>query len=201
LRKIRTNAKEGNYKQIMNEKQPYKYDFDKSLAQSHKVSEYPFWYDLYEQFFPNMVSMQSYNEYGYWQQQGIDRGVVLDTSKQILIDEKVRGRNTITGCIYSDIALEYWSSYEHKKAGWVCKPLMADYIAYVIAPLGICYMLPVLQLQQAWLKNKDQWLASGHIIKSKNKGYTTHSVGVRPEVLFPAIGCELRARFSGFEIK
>ena len=125
------------------------YDFKECLNESHRVSDLPFWYDLYEKFFPNMVSMQSYNEYGYWQQQGVDRGIILDTSKQILIDEKVRYRNAITGKVYDDIALEYWSSYEHKKAGWVCKPLMADYIAYVIVPLGICYMLPVIQLQSA----------------------------------------------------
>jgi len=182
----------------MNNRQPYQYNFDKNLIQSHEVSEYPFWYDLYEGFFPNMVSMQSYSEYGYWQQQGIDRGIILDTSKQILIDEKVRGRNAITGKVYTDIALEYWSSYEYRKRGWVCKPLMADYIAYVIAPLGICYMLPVLQLQQAWIKNKDQWLTSSHIIRTRNADYTTHSVAVKPETLFSAIGSELRAKFNSF---
>ena len=50
---------------------------------------------------------QSYNEYGYWQQQGVDRGIILDTSKQILIDEKVRYRNEITGKVYDDIAVRY----------------------------------------------------------------------------------------------
>lgn len=65
-----------------------------------------------------MVSSQSYHEYGYWQQQGVDRGIILNKSKQILIDEKVRFRNKLTGKVYDDIVLEYSSNYEKRVPGW-----------------------------------------------------------------------------------
>jgi len=184
----------------MNNRIDFTHDFQTSLERSHKVAEYPFWYSLYERFFSNMVAMQTYSEYGFWQQQGIDRGVILNTSKQILIDEKIRYRNAITGRVYSDIALEFWSNYERRAEGWICKPLMADYIAYLIAPLGVCYMLPVIQLQQAWAKYKDKWLSCYPTIKAKNQGYTSHSVALKPEVLFPAIGGQLRGGFEPFDI-
>lgn len=47
------------------------------------------------------------SDYGFWQKQRIDRRIILNASKQILIDEKVRGRNAITGRVYNNIALEY----------------------------------------------------------------------------------------------
>jgi len=139
----------------------FKHDFKTSLERSKEVEQYPFWYDLYESLFPDMIAMQTHSEFGFWQQQGVDRSIILNTSKQILIDEKVRGRNAFTGHVYNDIALEFWSNYERKVSGWVCKPLMADYILYVIGPIGVAYLLPVLQLQLAWSKNKDKWLKAG----------------------------------------
>ena len=55
--------------------------------------------------FQAFVCVQTYKEYGYWQQQGVDRNIMLSTSKQILIDEKVRHRNAITGKVYEDSLL------------------------------------------------------------------------------------------------
>lgn len=176
------------------------HNFQESLAFSHKAEDLPIWGEVYKQAFPNMVEMVSYREDGFWQRQGIDRGVLLNTSKQIRIDEKVRGRNKLTGKVYDDIALEYKSSMEGDTPGWVCKPLQADYIAYLIAPLGVCHMLPVIQLQNAWAKHGSDWIDVYPEIKAKNEGYTTLSVGVPVKVLYPAIGGELRVSFDPFEV-
>jgi len=40
----------------MNGQVNLQYDFQKCLNESHRVSDLPFWYDLYEKFFQNMVS-------------------------------------------------------------------------------------------------------------------------------------------------
>ncbi len=84
------------------------------------------------------------------QRNGIDRSIVLQNGKTIWIDEKARGKNKITGKVYTDIALEFLSDEAQKTPGWVCKPLLCDYINYAIIPLGRAYLLPVQQLQTAW---------------------------------------------------
>ncbi|MBE9194236.1 hypothetical protein IQ219_02590 [Synechocystis sp. LEGE 06083] len=92
-----------------------------------------------------------------------------------------------------DIALEFYSDFDRKIPGWVCKPLDADYIAYAVLPLGQAVLLPVPQLQQAWLKHSAGWLEKFFIAQAKNKGYTTHSVCVPLGIVFSAIGANFRA--------
>lgn len=174
--------------------------FSDSLAFSHEAEDLPIWKEVYKKAFPDMVEMVSHRADGWWQRAGIDRSLILSDSKQIKIDEKVRGRNKRTGKVYNDILLEYFSSFERKTPGWVCKPLLADYIAYLIAPLGVCHLLPVIQLQSAWKRHGDKWRAEYRLIPAKNEGYTTHSIAVPPNVLYPAIGQELRVSFHAFEV-
>lgn len=147
-----------------------------------------------------MIGMHNHREDGQHQRQGIDRSITLSNAKQILIDEKVRWKNKKTGRVYDDIALEVWSDTARKVPGWVCKPLLADYIAYAIAPLGKCYLLPVLQMQQAWTQHGEQWAQQYPNIEAHNEdGYRrwiTTSVCVPPVVLFPAIGQCLRVDFE-----
>lgn len=175
-------------------------DFQECLAFSHAAEELPFWLDVYRDAFPDMTACISHRQDGEHQRAGIDRSIILENSKQLLIDEKVRGRNKITGRVYDDIALEYISNDRNNTPGWVVKPLRCDYIAYAIAPLGRCYLLPVIQLQQAFKKNAKNWLNSYPTIKAKNEYYNTHSVCVPPGVLFREIGKELRVSFNPFEI-
>lgn len=182
------------------------HNFKESLAISHAAEDLPIWKEIYQKAFPNMVTMVNHRQDGDHQRAGIDRSIILDNSKQILIDEKVRGKNKKTGKIYRDILLEYWSNYERKIKGWVCKPLLADYIAYAIAPLGICYLLPVLQLQQAWKIQGEYWIENYRIIKAENNSiydnriYTTISVGVPVNELFKMIGSCLRISFNSFQL-
>lgn len=171
------------------------HNFSKSLAASHKASDLPIWEHVYREAFPTFLAMADHRADGEHQRAGIDRSVILENSKQLLIDEKIRwpGAN---GKVYDDIALEYLSNDRTGALGWVCKPLRADYIAYAIAPLGRCYLLPVIQMQIAWSRFGEQWKSTYPSIKAKNSSYVTHSVGVPPSVLFPAIGGALRVAFA-----
>jgi hypothetical protein len=174
-------------------------NFHEQLRQSHEAHALPLWEEMYKKAFPGMVAMHDHPKNGYWQQAGIDRTIVLDTSKVVYIDEKVRGRNRLTGKVYSDIAVEYVSNDNTGSLGWAEKPLAADYIAYAIAPLGIGYMLPVQQFQTAWLRNKDGWLLKYGYKEAKNRGYNTLFCPVPVNALFPAIGGELRIAFAQCE--
>ena len=166
------------------------HNFGESLAASHKASDLPIWRQVYERAFPNFLAMIDHREDGEHQRAGIDRSVILANSKQILIDEKIRYK------AYPDILLEYVSVDRTGALGWVCKPQRADFIAYAVEPLGICYMLPVLQLQIAWRKNSEQWLATYGTRKAPNNGYNTLNCPVPVSVLYPSIGAALRVPFD-----
>lgn len=175
--------------------------FSESLKMSHSASDLPFWEPVYRQAFPTFSAMIDHRQDGWHQRQGIDRSIVLECSKQIKVDEKVRFKNSKTGKVYEDIALEFISNDRTGAPGWVCKPLMADYIAYAIAPIGKCLLLPVVQLQTAWETNKEKWLGNHSYKKvdAINDGYTTKSVAVPVDVVFMAIGKCLRIEFDPVE--
>lgn len=166
------------------------HDFSESLAASHSASDLPIWQQIYQRAFPNFVAMIDHREDGEHQRAGIDRSVILSNSKQILVDEKIRYK------AYSDILLEYVSVDKTNAPGWVCKPQRADFIAYAIAPLGMCYLLPVAQLQIAWRRNSDLWLSKFGTRKAKNKDYNTLNCPVPVNTLFPAIGAAFRVNFE-----
>jgi len=170
------------------------HNFQESLQKSHEAEDNPIWERIYRKAFPDFVGMQTYREDGFWQRQGVDRGVLLKTSKQLLIDEKVRTKD------YGDILLEYLSSEEHETPGWICKPLQCDYIAYLIEPASRCYLLPTIQLQSAWNEFGEQWIRDYKRIEAKNETYTTISCAVPAKVLFPAIGKQLRVQLEPKEV-
>jgi hypothetical protein len=134
------------------------HDFNRSLKASHESEDLAFWGDVYADAFPTMVQTIKHSKDGDHQRLGIDRSVILENSKQILIDEKIRGRNKKTGKVYTDISLEYMSNVQSQTPGWVCKPLMCRFIAYAIAPAGICYLLDVEALQRAWILHSHRWM-------------------------------------------
>ena len=140
------------------------HDFSDSLAASHRASDLPIWEEIYRKSFQGFLAMVDHRQDGEHQRAGIDRSVILENSKQILIDEKIRWKP------YPDIAVEYLSNDRTGAPGWACKPLRADYIAYAIAPLGMCYLLPVIQLQQAWRRKGEIWMASCFIVRAPNRG-------------------------------
>lgn len=174
------------------------HDFGRSLSESHKAEDLPLWEECYRKAFPNFQAMANHRSDGDHQRNGIDRSIILQNSKQILIDEKFRTK------AYSDIALEYLSDSERGVLGWVCKPLLCDYIAYAIGPLGKCYLLPVVQLQKAWSDNKDKWM-NNFTIRAENKcaktgrRWVTLSKAVSVKDLFSAMGNCLRVDFTPVE--
>lgn len=176
------------------------HDFDESLAQSHAASDLPIWEEMYRQAFPIRRHTSDERENGQHQLAGIDRCILLRGGRLIRIDEKVRGRNKITGKVYDDIALEFVSNTKTGADGWVVKPLLAEYIAYAIAPLGKGWLLPVIPLQAAWSKFGDQWKQQFGTIQALNKGYLTLSCCVTETALFSALGKWHRVHFTPIEI-
>ena len=171
------------------------HDFDESLAASHKSSDLSIWKETYLQVFPTMIEMIDHRDDGWHQRAGIDRSIVLSTSKQVLVDEKVRAKD------YGDILLEYESNTRTGSPGWAIKPLMADYIAYLIAPAGKCYFLPVPQMQAALQRNKEKWWKEGKARRvARNKGYNTLSIAVETRDLLNAISDVFISKFSAFQI-
>lgn len=178
------------------------HDFTSSLAASHAASDWPGWEPLYRQAFPTFAAMVDHRANGEHQRAGIDRSIVLRNSKQLLVDEKVRGRCKRTGRVYDDVLLETVSVRKPGAAdvpGWVVKELRADYVAYLIAPLGKCFLLPVVQMQSAWAVHGAAWAAEYGTRKAPNRGYDTISVPVPEAVLFRAIGSALRVPFEPWE--
>lgn len=180
-------------------------NFADCLIESHKADELPLWEEVYHKAFPTMIAMHNHRKDGDHQRVGIDRSIILENGKQLFIDEKVRGKNKITGKVYEDIALEFLSDKDRNIPGWVCKPLLIDYIAYAIAPLGKCYLLPVQQLQQSWNNKKSSWLDIYKTITAHNKYngkmWQTISCPVPVDVLFKEIGSCLRIEFTTTEIE
>lgn len=162
------------------------HDFDDCLAYSHASSDSPVWERIYRKAFWNFHHMIDYRQNGEHQAAGIDRGVYLSNAKEILIDEKTREKH------YGDIALEYTSNDIRGTPGWVCKPLRADYIAYLVMKADICYLLPVPQLQLAWRRHGCDWKTKFKKIVAPNRGYNTLSVGVPVNDLFSSMGNALR---------
>ena len=172
------------------------HDFHECLARSHAADELPLWREVYEKAFPSMLSMVNHRADGDWQKAGIDRSIVLASSKVLRVDEKIRGRCAATGLVYDDILLEHTSNNVRDTPGWVCKPLLADFIAYAIAPLGRCYLLPVEQLQAAWRERGETWKHEYRKVEARNVGYATLCTPVPVSVLFAAIGRALRFAFT-----
>ena len=92
--------------------------------------------------------------------------------------------------------LEYVSNDQKNTPGWVEKDLFADYICYAFIPSGKAYLLPVIQLQAAWLKNKTEWLEKYGTKSADNKFYHTLNCPVPTDVLFSQIGSMLRITFK-----
>lgn len=176
------------------------HSFEHSLRASRAASILPIWEETYRKAFPDFATMCDHSMNGYWQKQGIDRSVILHSSKQILIDEKVRFRNHLTGKVYTDILLEVWSDKERKIPGWIQKPLMCDFIAYAIAPLGVCYLLPVVQLQQAWVRNGERWIkdygTKSASNSSRSGSWITESVCIPPSVIGAAMVSVMEIAFT-----
>lgn len=181
------------------------HNFNKSLRESHEHDGLALWEECFKKLFPDMQAFHFHSQPGYHQRDGIDVSIVFKDGTYLYIDVKVRKRNK-HGRVYDDIALEYLSDKARKSPGWVVKPMRCDYILYAIAPLGIAYLLPLIQLQAAWRKFGEEWLANDKyknieaLNERSGKKWTTVSVGVPANIVFAAIGNSHRVGFERTEI-
>lgn len=157
--------------------------FYNNLSQSMVCSRNDNWLVFYKYFFPTMISSSLHDNDLVAQRNGIDRKIFLKGGKVIGIDEKIRNK------AYGDILLEESSSI--KSPGWIEKPLWCDYIAYSIPSVNKCYLLPFIQLQAAWLSNKNEWKSKYFKIEAVNEGYVTTSWAIPITVLYRAIADKL----------
>lgn len=158
------------------------HDFNSMLEKSHSEDNDAFFDNVYrKRFFTNMVSVTRFPHDGPHQRGGIDAIVTLSSSEIIKIDEKLREKD------YGDILLEYYSDTERGIPGWVCKELLCSHIAYGFRVSGRCFLLPVVQLQQAFELHGQNWFEKYPVCEAKNMGYTTSSVAVPADVLYKAI--------------
>lgn len=157
------------------------HQFKKSLELSQAQSDAPWWEQVYRRAFPTMHSMMCVRNDGWAQRGGIDRVITLESGKSIYVDEKVRAES------WPDILLEYWSSVEHQRPGWIAQDMASDYIAYAFIPTEECFLLPFHTLRLAWHENRNAWVSKYKRVEAANKGYTTVSVAVPTGVVLSAL--------------
>ncbi len=166
------------------------HNFDKSLALSSSIADEAFWFGLYKEIFPNLVSAVAIEAKDRWAQRaGIDRRLVMSDGSTVTVEEKVRSS------VYPDFCLEYWSDRERRKPGWIAKDLDCDYIAYVFLPTRECYLLPFGLLRRAWRENYREWTRSYRKVEAKNRDFTTVSVAVPIPVVKEAIWRAMTTRY------
>ena len=166
------------------------HDFKASLARSHAYADAPWWLEVYQQAFPSMIGCHDVRKDGWHQRAGIDRVIVLASSKQILVDEKVRERD------WPDVLLEVWSDLAAGQRGWVAKDLACDFIAYAFAPSRRCLLLPFHMLRSAWATNRREWVSRYGYKDADNGHYTTRNVPVPEAVLMQALTGAMVIRWS-----
>ncbi len=138
------------------------HNFYDSLAQANTEKHNEVFKIVYRKMFPNLVHIQTLDNNGIHQKQGIDVMIVLNNSKTLTIDQKIRFNE------YDDIGLEFANIYADgtRKAGWINDPdKQCDYIAYARIKQRKCYMLPFIQLKNLYEANKKEW------ISAQNGGY------------------------------
>lgn len=148
------------------------HSFHEDLAYSHSQADHPMWHQIYRQAFPTMRAMVDVRQDGWAQRGGIDRVVTLNCGRTVTIDEKVRRM------AFKDIHLEWGHEFGNGRLepGWIEKDLACEYIAYAWQPLRIGYLLPFLQLREAWRRNGERWKGAFYQAEAKNCRYV--SIGV-----------------------
>ena len=155
-------------------------NLDDQLNQSNNDSQLPFWDKLYRKVFGDTFAGSIICPNKDLQRLCIDRVVILNDGKTILVEEKLREKD------YSDILLEYLSVKEREKVGWaVNDDCIANYLVYGKKPTGDFYVFPFKELRNVAKAYKDKWGKEYNYIDAWNpKGkYTTQSIPVPVDVL------------------
>jgi len=164
-------------------------DFHRDLEWSLNASDCELLDEFYHRAFPHLERIEVVEDLSL-QRQGIDKRLVLDNGKAVLVDEKLRRKD------YGDILLEEYSVWEQKKVGWLGRHKATDYIVYAIMPSGKVYLLPFLLLQKAWLKHYSVWLERYGRKRAVNDGYVTTNIPVPTAEVLGAIRAEMEQPLS-----
>jgi len=115
------------------------------------------------------------------QYEGVDRIVRLRDGSTILVEDKNRFKNEITGLVYDDLLAEIFSNAEAGRVGWTVDPIKkTDWVGYAIWPLRKAYLIQAAPLREAVLKNEKAWSArkgKGYRL-TKNVGFTAKNLPV-----------------------
>jgi hypothetical protein len=178
------------------ERKPH--DFNERLRWAEAQTAEPYWDKVYRLWFPDYLQRLVLPD-GTGQRRGRDSLIVLKNGDTLRVQEKARERLD-TG----DILLEYEHRYANGRTqpGWMAKDESCDYLAYVFVPSRAGYLFPFQPLRVAWLRNKSQWLGLAERNRdgfrrcpAQNRDYTTWSVAVPIDVLYPAVGSALRVHW------
>jgi hypothetical protein len=162
--------------------------FDADLAESREFNGQ--WDDYYASIWGGEIECIEEVTDLAEQRHGIDRRVRLKSGQIITVDEKLRRRD------YGDILLELWSQWygpgdARNRRGWTVDwDKRCDYIAWCIAPLRTCRLLPYDQLRRttrararAWAeKQGDRWRKV-----AQNAKYETINIAIPWDVLYDAL--------------
>lgn len=153
-------------------------DFKTDLEYSLESGEDKLFDNFYYRIFPTLKSIEKVVDKEL-QLKGIDKILIFESGKKVLIDEKKRRKD------YGDIAIEIYSNTEKKTPGWVYKPL-PDYFVYAIMPTKKVYLLPALLLK-LWVEDNFESLDFFPKVEAKNPGYITTSYAVPPDILLEGL--------------
>lgn len=157
-----------------------KSDFIIDLQFSLDSSNEQFINEAYKRIFLHVIDIQTIKDIEL-QKQGVDKKIILDGGKYVLIDEKIRRR------WYGDILLEEYSDYDHKIRGWLFGKKQTDYISYIILPTNTLFLFPFLLLQKVWVENYKIWLLKFGRKFAINKTWRTSNIAIPVNILLDKI--------------
>jgi hypothetical protein len=160
---------------------PTIHNYQDSLKKSTRFINDAIWYKIYSQALPGAIKIV---RAPYHHPDGVDRYLCLLDGRTLKVNEIVRQGS------WTDILIEEWAGGIGRTSGWIKKPASAyDYIAYVILGTRRCFLIPFPSLQEAWVKNKQEWrelaelkLCGFRSVKAQNRAgygdYITESIAV-----------------------
>ena len=162
--------------------------FSDSLKLSQSQIDAPWWAVIYKKAFPTMKAMISIDQDRWSQRAGVDRIIILNSEKDLRIEEKVREKD------WNDILLEYLSDAERNIPGWIEKDLASDFIIFVFKETQRAFLLPFPLLRRCWKQHGKDWIQKAELeeegyrkVIAENGKYRTVSVAVSWNVLCEAL--------------
>ncbi len=159
--------------------------FQSDLEYSLNERENEIFDKFYYRIFKNLKEIKIVNDINM-QKDGIDKILIFENGKELLIDEKKRRKD------YGDILLEEWSDFEKKKVGWLGDSNKeTDYIVYAIMPSKKVFLFPFKLLQMAWINNYKKWRLIYKRRFAQNIGYRTSNLEIPTNIVMDAIKQEM----------